>query len=107
MSQPPISLLKLRQAGCSRGSSKTNPSKTSPSARKRRRQIGDLRDIPQVYRPVNRGRRRRVGAPGVPRDEQGARLAKTLFWPAAGETPPSSSTARSGVKQLREVDGID
>ena len=31
---------------------------------------------------------------------------KTLFWPAAGETPPSSSTARSGVKQLREVDGI-
>ena len=35
-----------------------------------------------------------------------ARLAKTLFWPAAGETPPSSSTARSSVKQLREVDGI-
>ena len=34
-------------------------------------------------------------------------MAKTLFWPAAGETPPSSSTARSGVKQLREVDGID
>ena len=34
-------------------------------------------------------------------------MAKTLFWPAAGETPPSSSTARSGVKQLRELDGID
>ena len=34
------------------------------------------------------------------------RLVKTLFWPAAGETPPSSSTARSSVKQLREVDGI-
>jgi len=33
-------------------------------------------------------------------------LVKTLFWLAAGETPPSSSTARSGVKQLREVDGI-
>ena len=36
-----------------------------------------------------------------------ALLAKTLFWPAAGETPPRSSTARSGVKQLREVDSID
>ena len=34
-------------------------------------------------------------------------MAKTLFWPAAGETPPSSSTTASGVKQLREVDGID
>ena len=35
-----------------------------------------------------------------------ARLVKTLFWPAAGEAPPSSSATRSGVKQLREVDGI-
>ena len=30
-----------------------------------------------------------------------ALLAKTLFWPAAGETPPSSSATGSGVKQLR------
>ena len=36
-----------------------------------------------------------------------ALLAKTLFWPAAGETPPSNSATRSSVKQLREVDSID
>ena len=30
-----------------------------------------------------------------------------MFWPAAGETPPSSSSTGSSVKQLREVDGID
>ena len=43
---------------------------------KEARQIGDLRDIPQAYRPVNRGRRRRVGAPGVPRDEQGGAVGE-------------------------------
>ena len=72
------------------------------------RQIGDLRDIPQANRPVNRGRRRRVGAPGVPRDEQGGAVGKDVVL-AGGRRDAAEQQHHEERREAveREVDSID
>ena len=100
VSQPLISLLKLRQAGL-------QPRLVIDESAQKRNDKSVTCEISHKFI----GPYVAAAAVGLAHHActavcRAALLAKTLFWPAAGETPPSSSTARSGVKQLREVDSI-
>ena len=89
VSQPLISLLKLRQPEKSRDKSVTC-------------EISHKFIGPYVaFAAVGLAHHARAAG------SRAALLAKTLFWPAAGETLPISSTTGISVKKLREVDGID
>ena len=97
VSQPLISLLKLKQAGL-------QPTLVSESAQK-----SDDKSVTCEISHKFIGAYISTAAVGSAHQASRAtsravRLAKTLFWPAAGETPPNSTRSAT---PLATADGID